>query len=74
MNLFKFLPSTSFDETQFHFLQKSFSTTKSAIPKARDNHAEGMVFSKRLDIGKTFRGGERTPKSILKTCAGKKFK
>ena len=27
MNLFKFLPSTSFDEMQFYFLQKSFSTT-----------------------------------------------
>ena len=35
--------------------------------KARDNHAEGMVFSKRLDIGETFSGGERAWKSYLKT-------
>ena len=35
--------------------------------KARDNHAEGMVFSKRLDIGETFSGGERASKSNLKT-------
>ena len=33
MNLFKSFPSTSFDEMQNHFLQKSFSTTKRAIPK-----------------------------------------
>ena len=33
----------------------------------RDNHAEGMVFSKRIDIGKTFSGDERTSKNVLKT-------
>ena len=33
----------------------------------RDNHAEGMVFSKRLDIEETFNGGERASKSNLKT-------
>ena len=33
----------------------------------RDNHAEGMVFSKRIDIEKTFSGGERPSKIILKT-------
>ena len=36
----------------------------------RDNHAEGMVFRKRLDTGKTFSGGERASKSILKTYLG----
>ena len=33
----------------------------------RDNHAEGMVFSKRIDIEKNFSGGERPSKSVLKT-------
>ena len=35
--------------------------------RTRDNHAEGMVFSKQVDIGKTFSGGERAAKSVIKT-------
>ena len=38
-----------------------------SMTTCRDNHAEGIVFSKRLDIGETFNGGERASKSNLKT-------
>ena len=33
----------------------------------RDNHAEGMVFRKRFYTNKSFSGGERPSKSVLKT-------
>ena len=33
----------------------------------RDNHAKGMVFRKRFYTKKSFSGGERPSKSVLKT-------